>query len=226
MKRGLGKLMAILGLVTHPTTNAAPPPDISTAAAQAAIDRVRPAVVRLEVVTTEYRDGREIKNEGAGSGFLIRTNGYLITNHHVAGRARRAVCIFANNEQLDATVVGTDPLTDITVLRVNAPDARVFPTCDWGDSDAVRVGEPVLAVGSPLALSQSATRGIISNTRMVMPNLLRRFGELTIEGEEVGSLVRWIAHDAPIYPGNSGGPLVNLRGEVIGVNEISLGLGG
>jgi serine protease Do len=84
----------------------------------------------------------------------------------------------------------------------------------------------VLALGSPLALSQSVTRGIVSNAKMTMPTMFRRFGGFAMEGEDVGALVRWIAHDAPIYPGNSGGPLVNMRGEVVGVNEISMGLGG
>jgi S1-C subfamily serine protease len=76
----------------------------------------------------------------------------------------------------------------------------------------------VLAMGSPLSLSQSVTRGIVSNAKMTMPSLFRRYGGFLLEGEDVGSLVRWLAHDAPIYPGNSGGPLVDLRGEVIGVN--------
>ena len=80
-------------------------------------------------------------------------------------------------------------------------------------------------MGSPLALSQSVTLGIVSNTEMMMPGVLaaRRW---TLDGEDVGSIVRWIGHDAAIYPGNSGGPLVNLAGEIVGVNEISFGLGG
>jgi|YelNatPaOPRAMG01_1025707.scaffolds.fasta_scaffold09693_2 serine protease Do len=195
-------------------------------AMEQAIARVQPALVRIQVVWVDYANGREVKHEASGSGFIIKKQGYLVTNHHVAGRATRAVCVFANNEEIEATLVGTDPMTDIAVLKLDNATHATYPTVDWGDSAAARVGDTVLAMGSPLALSQSVTRGIISNAKMTMPTMFRRFGGFTLDGESVGSLVRWIAHDAPIYPGNSGGPLVDLRGRVIGVNEISLGLGG
>ncbi|MCG3150185.1 MAG: hypothetical protein PCFJNLEI_03665 [Verrucomicrobiae bacterium] len=195
-------------------------------AMEKAIARVKPALVRIHVVAVNYAQGREVKQESSGSGFIIHKDGFLVTNHHVAGRATRAVCIFANNEEIEATLVGTDPLTDIAVLKLSNAKHKEFPTVDWGDSAALTVGDTVLAMGSPLALSQSVTRGIVSNAKMTMPAFMRRHGGFSLEGEDVGSLVRWIAHDAPIYPGNSGGPLVDLTGRVIGVNEISLGLGG
>jgi serine protease Do len=88
------------------------------------------------------------------------------------------------------------------------------------------VGQRVLALGSPLALSQSVTMGIVSNTEMIMPGMFWPFNRMTLDGEDVGSIVRWIGHDAPIFGGNSGGPLVNMDGEIVGVNEISLGLAG
>ena len=88
------------------------------------------------------------------------------------------------------------------------------------------MGEYVLAMGSPMALSQSVTLGIISNTEMTMPRFWGASRRFQLDGEDVGSLVRWIGHDAAIYGGNSGGPLVNLRGKIIGINEISYGLGG
>src|SRR5205823_9665233 len=96
----------------------------------------------------------------------------------------------------------------------------------FGNSGKLRVGDPVLAMGSPMALSQSVTLGIISNLEMVMPRFFGSSGRLRQEGEDVGSLVRWIAHDAQIYGGNSGGPLVNLSGEIVGINEIRIGLSG
>jgi serine protease Do len=195
-------------------------------AMERAIARVKPALVRIQVVWTDYSQGREIKREASGSGFIIHKKGYIVTNHHVAGRATRAVCVFSNNEEIEATLVGTDPLTDIAVLKLDDSKHAEFPTVDWGDSSALAVGDTVLAMGSPLALSQSVTRGIISNTKMTMPSFGRRAGSFSLEGEDVGALVRWLAHDAPIYPGNSGGPLVNLQGQVVGINEISLGLGG
>ena len=195
-------------------------------AMEQAIARVKPALVRIQVVWVDYSQGREVKHEASGSGFIIKKEGFVVTNHHVAGRATRAVCVFSNNEEIEATLVGTDPLTDIAVLKLDNAKHTEFPTVAWGDSASIAVGDTVLALGSPLALSQSVTRGIISNTKMTMPARFRRFGGFALEGEDVGSLVRWIAHDAQIFPGNSGGPLVNLAGDVIGVNEISLGLGG
>lgn len=195
-------------------------------AMEQAIARVKPALVRIHVVSVQYSQGREVKRESSGSGFIIHKDGYVVTNHHVAGRATRIVCVFSDNEEIEATLVGTDPLTDIAVLKLSNSKHAQFPVVDWGDSAAVTVGDTVLAMGSPLALSQSVTRGIVSNAKMTLPNMFRRSGGFSLEGEDVGSLVRWIAHDAPIYPGNSGGPLVDLGGRVIGVNEISLGLGG
>ena len=195
-------------------------------AMEQAIARVKPALVRIQVVWVDYSQGREVKHEASGSGFIVKKQGFVVTNHHVAGRATRAVCVFSNNEEIEATLVGTDPLTDIAVLKLDNTKHAEFPIVAWGDSAAIAVGDTVLALGSPLALSQSVTRGIISNTKMIMPAMFRRFGGFAMEGEDVGALVRWLAHDAQIFPGNSGGPLVNLAGAVIGVNEISLGLGG
>ena len=96
----------------------------------------------------------------------------------------------------------------------------------FGDVSKLKVGDRVLALGSPLALSQSVTMGIVSNTEMIMPGMFWPFNRMTLDGEDVGSIVRWIGHDAAIFGGNSGGPLVNMKGEIVGINEISLGLAG
>ncbi len=195
-------------------------------AIKAAVDAVNPALVRIHVVDTRYRDGREMKSESSGSGVVITSEGHVITNHHVAGHARQLKCVFADKSEYEAVLVGTDPLTDIAVLMLKPEEEREFPTVAWGDSDVVQMGDHVLAMGSPLALSQSVTLGIVSNTQMTMPEWMGRFGGLMLDGEDVGALVRWIAHDARIFGGNSGGPLVNIRGEIIGINEIQMGLGG
>ena len=193
---------------------------------RAAIDRaiaaVYPSLVRISVVVVESRDGREVNLEGSGSGTIISADGYVVTNHHVAGRARRIICTLSDRTEVPADLVGTDPLSDITVLKLRPATPRTFPVARFGDSATLRRGDQVLAMGSPRALSQSVTLGIASNTEMTMPGR----SALDLDGEDVGSLVRWIGHDAAIYPGNSGGPLVNLAGEIIGVNEISLGLSG
>ena len=196
------------------------------AAVDAAISRMRPALVRIHVVSTEYREGREIKMQAVGSGAIISKDGYLVTNHHVAGHGARMVCTLWNREEIEAELVGTDPLTDISVLKLKPEKPREFIAATFGDSSKLAVGDSVLAMGSPMALSQSVTLGIISNVEMIMPRLFGTFGHLRLDGEDVGALVRWIGHDASIYGGNSGGPLVNLHGEIIGINEIRFGLSG
>jgi serine protease Do len=133
--------------------------------------------------------------------------------------------MLADKREIEADLVGTDPLSDIAVIKLRAAEGEKFPFAAFGDSSRLRVGDRVLAMGSPMALSQSVTLGIVSNTEMVMPRRMG-FSKFTLEGEDVGSLVLWVGHDAPIYGGNSGGPLVNLVGEIVGVNEIRVGLGG
>jgi serine protease Do len=224
MMRVLGALALACGLGLSAVEGQQPAPD--RAEIDRAVDRVRPSLVRIHVVAVEHEQGREIKREGAGSGTIITPEGHVLTNHHVAGRTRRVVCTLPDKEELDADVIGTDPLSDITVLKLRPAKPRVFPVATFGDSSTLKVGDRVLALGSPFALSQSVTLGIISNTEMIMPALFWPFNRLRLEGEDVGSIVRWIAHDAAIYGGNSGGPLINLKGEIVGVNEISLGLAG
>ena len=191
-----------------------------------AIARVRPALVRIRVVSTEFSDGREIKQQSVGSGAIITKDGYIVTNHHVAGHAARMFCTLWNREEIEADLIGTDAMTDISVIKLRPESPREFQFVGFGDSSVMRVGDYVLAMGSPMALSQSVTLGIISNVEMIMPRFFGRGGQFRLDGEDVGSLVKWIGHDAAIYGGNSGGPLVNLKGDIIGINEISFGLGG
>lgn len=196
-------------------------PEIRTALA-----RVSPSLVRIHVVTYEYEEGREIKREAAGSGTIISADGHVLTNHHVAGRTRTLMCTLADREEIPADLIGTDPLSDIAIIKLRPAKPQTFPVARFGDVAKLKVGDPVMALGSPLALSQSVTLGIVSNTEMIMPGLFWPFNRMTLEGEDVGSIVRWIGHDAAIFGGNSGGPLVNMSGEIVGVNEISMGLSG
>jgi serine protease Do len=186
---------------------------------------VKQALVRIHVVESDFWQGREDKAISFGSGCIISPDGYVITNHHVAGKALRLMCTMPNREEVPAVLVGTDPATDIAVIKLMPEKPTIFPFVEFGDSDKLRAGDPVLALGSPVALSQSVTLGIVSNPEMIMPPTYGDY-KFTLDGENVGELVRWIGHDAAIFPGNSGGPLVNLEGRIIGVNEIGMGLGG
>ncbi len=203
----------------------APPPATEVSDA---IKKVFPALVRIYVVMEEGSDGRMKKMQGSGSGSIISADGYVLTNHHVAGRGTRFVCTLSNHDEVDATLVGTDALSDLAVLKLDLSTRRFkdqpLTVAGFGDSDKLKIGDVVFAMGSPGGLSQSVTRGIVANTELIAP---RSNGGLKLDGESVGELVRWIGHDAVIFGGNSGGPLVNPDGEIIGVNEVGIAsLGG
>lgn len=198
---------------------------VSRAVIDSAVRRVKPALVRIKVISSDYSDGRESKEVSFGSGTIITPEGHVVTNHHVAGRALHLVVTLTDQREVPAVLVGTDPATDIAVIRLTPATPEVFPTAAFGDSSRIRVGDPVLALGSPLSISQSVTLGILSNDMMITPPSFGGY-KFELDGEDVGELVRWLGHDAAIFPGNSGGPLVNLAGEIIGVNEIGMGLGG
>ena len=190
-----------------------------------AVAAVRPALIRIFVVSTDYSEGRESKTESMGSGVIISPEGYAITNHHVAMDAESIVCTLADKKEVDAKLIGTDPLADIAVIKLISKDNKPFPYASFGDSSKLEVGDRVFAMGCPYAISQSVTMGIVSNIEMVLPKQFAAI-EFTLDGEDVGSIVRWIGHDSLIEPGNSGGPLVNRDGQIVGINEISFGLAG
>ena len=144
---------------------------------------------------------REVK--GLGTGMLMDAQGHILTNHHVAGGATKIEALLANGHTYPARLVGTDPKTDLAVIKIDAKEA--LPSVAFGDSDAVGVGEWVVAIGHPRGLDQTVTHGIISAKH--------RRGI-----SDPSSYQDFLQTDAAINPGNSGGPLLNLRGEVIGVN--------
>ena len=229
-KKGISGLIGLVvsALLASPPAVAGPggSPGIEQQVRRA-IDSVYPALVQIYVLSLRHGRGRGQKFESSGSGVIISPEGYVITNHHVAGKATSIRCVLSTREELEAELVGTDALADIAVIKLDmsSRDAASgpLPIARFGSSEALAVGEPVLAMGCPLAISQSVTRGVVSNKDMMIPKRLS--APLRLDGENVGSLVKWIGHDAGIFPGNSGGPLVNLRGEIVGINEIGLGLG-
>ncbi len=150
----------------------------------------------------------EQRERGLGSGVIVSPNGYILTNNHVVDGASTVTVTLNNRREYKARVVGTDPKTDIAVVKIDATD---LPTITIGDSDKAQIGDYVLAVGNPFGVGQTVTMGIVSATSRA---------NLGIEDYE-----DFIQTDAPINPGNSGGALVNDRGELIGINTAILANG-
>ncbi|HMO13941.1 MAG TPA: DegQ family serine endoprotease [Pirellulaceae bacterium] len=144
---------------------------------------------------------REQRSRGIGSGVIIQENGYILTNHHVIRNAEKIQVTLSDNRIFDAEVVGTDQETDLAVLKIATTGLKPVK---WGDSDAAKVGEWVVAIGSPFGLSQTVTAGIISAVGR--------------DAVGISSYENFLQTDAAINPGNSGGPLVNLQGELLGIN--------
>ena len=150
-----------------------------------------------------------IPREGSGSGFIVSTDGYILTNNHVVAGAERVTVALEDKRVFDAKVVGADPSTDVALIKI---DASNLPALALGSDDNVRVGEWVLAIGNPLALDFTVTAGIVSAKNRSGASLRGLF-------PDDYAIVDYIQTDAAINPGNSGGPLVNSRGEVIGINS-------
>lgn len=189
-------------------------------------NRVYPALVNIQLVTSVYAGGKEIKGRSVGSGTLIDERGHVLTNQHVTNEGQYFRCTLIDKVEVSAELVGEDPLTDLAVLRLKLeelpPDHPPLVIAELGDSNRLDVGDFVMAMGSPLALSRSVTLGIVSNTERVFADgLSGSDDEMQLApGQRTGLFTRWIQHDALINPGNSGGPLVNLEGQVVGVNEL------
>ncbi len=176
-------------------------------------NRVHAGVVEITVSTGSSELGQG-GGTAQGSGFVFDKEGHVVTNHHVVDGATTARVAFSNGDTYDATVVGTDPSTDLAVLKVDAP-ASVLTPLELGDSSQLAVGDGVIAIGSPFGLEETVTAGIVSalKRQMEAPN------GFTINDS--------IQTDAAINHGNSGGPLLDLRGHVVGVNaQISSESGG
>ncbi len=155
--------------------------------------------------------GKELKRygQGSGSGVIISTDGYIVTNNHVIDNASEIEIILNDNSKYTAKIIGTDPSTDIAVLKI---DAKNLPAMTLGNSDNLRLGEWVLAVGNPFNLTSTVTAGIVSAKARNINLLADR------NRQEIVPIESFIQTDAAVNPGNSGGALVNTRGELVGIN--------
>jgi S1-C subfamily serine protease len=153
--------------------------------------------------------GLPVLREGTGTGFIVDKHGHVVTNEHVVAGADRLDIILADGSIHIGDVIAEDPAVDLAVVQIEAPDDKLaeLTVASLGDSDALRVGEWVVAIGSPFGLEQSASVGIVSSVGRSRPGIAQRL------------ITDMIQTDAAINPGNSGGPLLNMRGQVIGINE-------
>lgn len=173
--------------------------DAFSAAVTAVVDVVSPAVVSLIV-----KSGRDkTLRQGAGSGIIIAPDGYILTNSHVVHDAVRIEAILDDGRTLDACLIGEDPATDLAVIRVLTSG---LPFSALGDSAKLQVGQLVIAIGNPMGFDSTVSQGIISS----LGRSLR-----SIDGRLIENVIQ---HTAPLNPGNSGGPLVDSRGHVLGIN--------
>src|SRR6266498_1786725 len=223
---GVGAMLSGRPTVAQNEVQIAHAPEALSASFAEIARRVEPAVVNIETltaapdVTDKDEEGKEDTPSsnplldmfrrqprrparGVGSGFIVSVKGYVLTNEHVIEGATRITVGLQSGEKFRGRVVGVDDETDVAVIKIDS--ARDLPTVTMGDSNSAQVGDWVLAIGSPFGLDQTVTAGIISKKER--------------ETSPFNSFQRFLQTDAAINRGNSGGPLVNMRGEVIGVNS-------
>jgi len=176
-------------------------------------DKVFPAVVYIKCLQESHESGQKVSQEVSGSGVVISPQGEVLTNWHVVEKAVEVRCLLYDGRALDAKVLGSDKDTDLAVLALAVPPGGpAAPYAALGDSDALKEGDFVMAMGAPWGLSRSVSIGIVSCARRYLP------------GNSQYSL--WLQTDAAISPGNSGGPLVNTAGQVVGINTRAVLFGG
>lgn len=198
-------------LATHNQTHINTPKDFTTAA-----EKAMPSVVNITAVTEfkaksrreqefyEYFGATPKPSESTGSGVIISPKGYIVTNNHVVKKATEVEVTLFDKRKFKAKVIGTDPSTDLAVLKI---EGKLLPSIEFANSDAARIGEWVLAVGSPFELASTVTAGIISAKGRDIDILKDQY-----------SIESFIQTDAAVNPGNSGGALVNANGQLLGIN--------
>ncbi len=170
--------------------------------------KVYPVIVYLMPIQETFERGEQAEREVIGSGVIISADGYVVTNYHVAEKAKKIRAVLFNEKQVTASVVGEDQDTDVALLKLDlAEEDQPVPYAEFGDSAELEEGDFVMTMGCPLGLTRSVSFGIVSNTKRYL-------------GPELSRYNLWIQTDAAINPGNSGGPLVNTDGEVVGITTL------
>jgi serine protease Do len=207
IRRGLILLAlgSVLGVIFQATTRAK---ELSRPIVEAT-RKVRPAVVTIVAQGKDWR-GR-IRTVGSGSGFIVSADGHILTNRHVLQRGRPVVLLQDGRQFRQIQILGADSRSDVAVLKIEDADRGKLPVAQLGDSDALEVGELVVAIGSPFELASSVSLGVVSAT-----------GRTGVHSGR-GRVEEFIQTDAALNPGNSGGPLINLDGQVVGINTAIAG---
>ncbi|MFH1382338.1 MAG: trypsin-like peptidase domain-containing protein [Chloroflexota bacterium] len=213
MKTLMSKIVAVLavlliagasftaGTIFVPHGTSAAPVLYNQDTVSAIYDSASPAVVEIQVTQQGGSFFGGYTQQGEGSGFLIDSQGHILTNNHVVDGATTVKVLLKGGNTVDATVVGTDPADDLALIRVDASAIAGITPLQLGDSSAVKAGQMAIAIGNPFGLTDSITVGVISGL-----------------GRSIGSLTGMLQTDAALNPGNSGGPLLDVQGTVIGVN--------
>lgn len=195
----------------------------------AARDAVQPMVVSILVVREDFRQGVPALSVSSGSGTVVTAQGHIATNAHVTDKGKSFRVVFSDGRELPAKLVGVDTLSDLAVLQALPEKSEVFAYAAFAETLDLLAGDTVLAMGAPWGLSNSMSAGIVNNPRRLLVSLFddeADYEDRLGDDQPTGRYYAWIQHDAAIAPGNSGGPLVDLRGRIVGVNTRGMILGG
>ncbi len=210
--------IAMISSCASPTLQAQQPTDFDILssfenAITTIVEQSKPAIVSISVTKKELKDNKPVKTSGGGSGFFIRDDGYILTNEHVVRGAEKIAVSLANGSKHDARLVGGDQNTDIAVIKINGQ--QEYSVLKMAESSKVRVGQFAIAIGDPIGYKYTVTAGIVGGKNRCFheKNNLYQYHR------------NYIQTDAWINPGSSGGPLLNIRGEVIGITALNPGEG-
>jgi serine protease Do len=227
-----GAVLLLLSLAIVPAfaaTQQASVRSSDAASIAAARDRVLPVVVSILTVREDHRQGEPVLSVSSGSGTVVTPQGHIATNAHVTENGKSFRVVFADGRELPARLVGTDTLSDLAVLQALPPAPETFEHAEFARELDLQPGDTVLAMGAPWGLSNSMSAGVVNNPRRLLVSLFddeADYEDRLGANQPTGRYYAWIQHDAAIAPGNSGGPLVDLSGRIVGVNTRGMIVGG